>query len=114
MLINMIPGKDEIKKQVIGEDADLESSGRILNRVIKWGRDGITTEADQKLAREILKDLDLERANHAPTPCTVERRNEDNATSDGLWGENNANRVSAKPNTIGTMRVMVTTRAECR
>ena len=31
---------------MISEDPDLEKSGRILNRVIEWGRDGIATEAD--------------------------------------------------------------------
>ena len=46
-LIKMISRKYEIKKQVISEDADLEKTERILNRVIKWGRDGITMEADQ-------------------------------------------------------------------
>ena len=44
-LITMISKKYEIKKQVIAEDPDLEKSGRILNRVIEWNRDGITIEA---------------------------------------------------------------------
>ena len=56
------------------EDADLEKGGRILNRVIRWGRDGITTEADHRHAMEMLMDLDLERANHTATPCSVERK----------------------------------------
>ena len=47
-LVNMTSRTYEIKKQVIGEDADLEKSGRILNRVIEWSRDGITIEADQR------------------------------------------------------------------
>ena len=55
--------KYEIKKQVIGEDANLEKSGRILNRVIGRGRDGNTIEADQRHVREILNDLELERGN---------------------------------------------------
>ena len=55
-LIKMITRKCEIKKLVIGEDADLEQIGRILSRVIKWGCDGITIEADQAHVREILKD----------------------------------------------------------
>ena len=66
--MKMISRKYEIKKQVIGEDADLEKI-RILNRVIKWGCDGITIEADQRSVREILEDLQLEQANHAATPC---------------------------------------------
>ena len=74
--IRMISKKYEIKKQVIGEDPDLEKSGRILNRVIEWDRDGITIESDQRHVREILKCVELERANHSATPCTVERRHE--------------------------------------
>ena len=62
LFIKKISRKYEIKKQVIGEDADLGKSGRILNRVIEWGRDGITIEADQRHVREILKGLELERA----------------------------------------------------
>ena len=33
----MISRRYEIKKQLIGEDADLEKGGRILNRVIEVG-----------------------------------------------------------------------------
>ena len=54
ILIIIISKRYEIKKQVIGEDPDLEKSGRILNRVIVWNRDGITIEA-QRHVREILK-----------------------------------------------------------
>ena len=46
LLIQMISKSYEMKRQVIGEDPDLEKSGRILNRVITWNRDGITIEAD--------------------------------------------------------------------
>ena len=45
LLIRKISRRYDIKKQVIGEDADLEKSGRKLNRVIEWGGDGITIEA---------------------------------------------------------------------
>ena len=72
-LIKMISDKDEIRKQVLGEDPDLEKSGRKLNRVIEWDRDGITIEEDQRHVREIMKGLELERANHSATPCAVER-----------------------------------------
>ena len=59
LLIKMISMKLEIKKQMMSEDTDLENSGRILNRVIEWGRDGITSEADQRHVRESFKELDL-------------------------------------------------------
>ena len=86
-LIKMISRKYEIRKQVIGEDPDLEKSGRKLNRVIEWNRDGITIEADQKHVREILKGLELERATHSATPCVVERKDEDGARKNGSTGE---------------------------
>ena len=58
--IRMMSITYEITKQVIGEDADFEKSGRILTRVTRWRRDGITIEADQRHVTEILKDLDLD------------------------------------------------------
>ena len=51
-LIKRISSKNEIKKQGKGEDADFGKIGRILDRVIKGGRDGITIEADQRHVRE--------------------------------------------------------------
>ena len=47
-----------------------------MNSVIAWNRDGITIEADQRHVREILKGLELERANHSATPCAMERKDE--------------------------------------
>ena len=73
---NDIKKRYEIKKQVIGKDPDLEKSGRILNRVLSWNRDGITIEADQRHVREILKGLELARANHSATPCAMEKKDE--------------------------------------
>ena len=72
---------------MVGGDADLEKSGRRLNRVIERGRDGITIEADHRHVREIMTDLELERANHSATPCAVERKNEGNAKSDESEGD---------------------------
>ena len=68
--------KYEIKKQVIGEDPDLEKSGTKMNRVIERNHDGITIEADQRHVREILKHLELVRGSHSATPCAVEREDE--------------------------------------
>ena len=80
----------EIKKRVLGGGGpDLEKSGRILNRVIEWGRDGITIEADQRHVRQIMKGFELERANHSATPCAVERRDESK-------GENRCGRGQTK------------------
>ena len=94
----MISSKYEIKKQVIGEGADLEKIGRILNRVIKCGRDGITNEADQRQVREIFEGLELEQANHAATPCSVDKRMEDNARIDGSKVENQCKQGQCQTN----------------
>ena len=59
-----------------------------MNRVTDWGRDGITIEAYQRHVREILKDLELERANHSSAPCAVTRKNEGNTRSDESKVEN--------------------------
>ena len=75
-LIKMVSEKYEIRKQVLGRDPDLEKSGRILNRVIEWDRDGITIEADQRHVRKVMKGLELERANLSAIPYAVERRDE--------------------------------------
>ena len=87
-LIKMRSRKFEIKNQVIGEDPDLEKSGRMLNRVIEWDRDGITIEADQRHVREKRDYLELERANHSATPCAVERKDEGGAKKVESKGEN--------------------------
>ena len=87
--------RSEIKKQVIGEDPDFEKSGRILNRVVEWNRDGITIEADQRHVRNILKHLELERANHSATPCAVERKDE-------VKGENQRGQGQTQTVTSGT------------
>ena len=76
LLIKMVSKRYEIRKQVIGEDPDLEKIGRILNRVIAWTRDGMTIEADQRDVREKLKGLEWERANHSATTSAMERKDE--------------------------------------
>ena len=88
--------KYEIKKQMIGEGAELEKSGRILHRVIEWSSDGITIEADQRHVREILKGLELERANHTAAPCAVESKNEVNARNHEREEKNRRGRRQAQ------------------
>ena len=87
---------------MIGEDPDLEKSGRILNRVIKWNHNGITIEADQRHVMEILKGLELEQANRSATPCGVERMDEGK-------GRVGADRNRPRLSTSGTMRTTVMT-----
>ena len=104
----------EIKMQVIGEDADFEKSGRILNRVVQRDRDGTTIEADQRDVREILKDLELERANHSTTPCAVERKDEGGARKEESKGRTDTDRDRLGSNKSGTTSMMVTTGTDSR
>ena len=97
-LIRMISNKYEVKKQVIGEDPDLEKSGRILNRVIKWNHNGTTIKPDQRHFSEILKGLELEQANRSATPSGVERMDEGKGERVG------ADRNRPRQSTSGTMR----------
>ena len=82
----------EIKTQVIGEDADLES-GRMLNCVTELSRDGITIDADQRHVRDRLKGIELERASHFGPHCAVKRKDEGGARSDESKGENRCGQV---------------------
>ena len=82
----MIARRYEIKRKVIGEDAEHEKSGRILNRVIKWERGGITVEADPNV-RETHKAFFPKQANFVVTPCVVGRRGDENLRDDGTEGQ---------------------------
>ena len=99
-LIKMTSKKYEIRKQVLGGDPDLEKTGRTLNRVIEWDRDGITIEAD---VRQIMKGLELERADHSATPCDVAKRDECKGRTDADEG---------RPSTNGLMRTTMTTETD--
>ena len=55
---------------------------------LNGGRAGITIEADQRPVSELLKDLELDRANHSATPCDVERKNKGNTRRDERKGGN--------------------------
>ena len=65
-------------------------------------------EADERHVREILKDLELERANHSATPCAVERKDEGGARRDESEGKNRCDQ-GLRPSTSGTPSVTVTT-----
>ena len=84
------------------QGADLEKIGRTLNRVIKWDRDGMTIEADQRHVREILKNLELEQANPRGRRTWTEPMSERTRKLTEDKGEN-----------CNDERVMVTTRTDC-
>ena len=101
-------------KQVIGEDADLDKIGRILNRVIKWVALASQSRRIRDMSgryREILSwNERITLRLHAPWKGRVRAMQEVTKARE----RTDANRDNAKPNTIGMMRVTVTTRTECR
>ena len=72
-----------------GETQTSRRSGEHSTVSFECDRDGITIEADQRHVREIMKDREMERANHSATPCAVERGDESK-------GENRCGRGQTK------------------
>ena len=62
----------EIKTEVLGPRHDQKKQIRVLNRVIAWGEDGITYEADQRHAELIIGELGLDNAKAVATPGSRE------------------------------------------
>ena len=59
----------EVKvKSVLGEGAEDDKEARILNRRVSWGAEGISYEADEKHAKQIIEDLGLKGASPVTTP----------------------------------------------
>ena len=67
-IVERVKEKFEVKIQMIGQDADLSKRGAVLNRIIKWGRHGISIEADPRHQVEVIRALGLESANPVTTP----------------------------------------------
>ena len=67
----------EVKHQLIGSHEDLAKEGAVLNRTLKWTRQGIEIEADARHVDEVLKALDMREANAVTTPCVDEQRQEE-------------------------------------
>ena len=59
----------EIKTNIIGPNADQGKEMVILNRKLKWEKDGITWEPDGKLIEGIMRDLKMEDAKGVAAPC---------------------------------------------
>ncbi len=62
----------ELVTEVLGPGRDQRQQVRILNRVISWGPDGISYEADQRHAEIIISELGLEGAKPLSTPGSRE------------------------------------------
>ena len=66
----------ETKTQIMGGDADLPDSVKILNRTLTWTKEGILMEADPRHVEEVIEGLGLESAKAAVTPCAASRGDE--------------------------------------
>ena len=70
-LIRQLKERYEIKTQMIGEAADLDTLLQIRNRTVRWSSRELWTEADPRHVKEVIKALGLEGASPAPTPGVV-------------------------------------------
>jgi hypothetical protein len=60
--------KFALKTKIMGSHPDLLKELKILNRMVRWEREGITYEADDKHSATIVKDLNLEHCKATSTP----------------------------------------------
>ena len=62
----------ELKMDVLGPEPHQEQEVRILNRIIRWTKDGIEYEPDQRHAEKVVSDLGLKKSRDVSTPCIPE------------------------------------------
>ena len=62
----------ELKMDVLRPEAHQEKEVRILNRIIRWTKNCIEYEPDQRHAEKVVRDLGLEKAREVTTPCIHE------------------------------------------
>ena len=56
--------------EMLGPREDQVSEVRILNRIMRWTREGIEYEPDQRHAERIVEELGLDKCKAVSTPCT--------------------------------------------
>ena len=64
----------DLKYRQIGGDIDDEKELRILNRIIRWGRDVLEYEADQRHAEAIIDAMKVKGMRPVSTPGITEPR----------------------------------------
>ena len=73
--------KYEIKARYFGPESGMEDEIQILNRTLRWTKEGITYEADQRHAEIIIKEMNMKQANTVSTPTVPESSEEANLRS---------------------------------
>ena len=72
----------DLKMDVLGPDQGQVPEVRILNRILRWGQEGIEYEPDQRHAEKVVEELGLEKSKAVSTPCVVEPANGSNVMKD--------------------------------
>ena len=62
-----------MKCSILGPEAGLESVVRIFNRQLRWTREGIEYEADDKHAKMIIEECEVKSGRASRTPGVVEK-----------------------------------------
>ena len=69
-----LESKYKIKVETLGEGGQCKKEVRILNRIVRWGEDGVEMEADPRHAEIVVRDLGLSDAKCSRVPGTKEVR----------------------------------------
>ena len=71
--------KYEIKAHYLGPESGMKDEIQILNRTLRWTKEGITYEADQRHAEFVIKEVNMKKANAVSTPTVPEPSEEANS-----------------------------------
>ena len=71
--------KYEIKAHYLGPESGMKDEIQILNRKLRWTKDGITYEADQRHAEIVIKEMNMKKENAVSTPTVPEPSEEANS-----------------------------------
>ena len=71
---NLLDGVYECKHHWLGPSAQEEQSVRILNRIIRWGKDGTTYGADPRHVEVVIEQLKLQEARGVTSPGAREEQ----------------------------------------
>ena len=105
-IITQLKRKYEIKSQKLGPRKEDLKEIRFLNRTVRWKREGIEYEPDQRHSDLLVRDLGLEGAKPLSTPGTAELENEDEDVNDKTddKDDNRFRRLAARLNYLSLDR----------
>ena len=69
----------EIKAHYLGPVSGMKDEVQILNRTLRWTKEGITYEADQRHAEIVTKEMNMKKANSVSRPPVPEPSEEANS-----------------------------------